>query len=255
MKKILSLLLPVAMLFSLNTVSFASEVATNDEFPKAGTINVEVETRSIATATSPGGARTATSDDIAVSNQMADKPVSSGNKAKTSVSWTYLSGYLVYNQTTSYNCGPAAVQAAMKYLTGSTPTQSTIATGCGTTTSGTYLSDMLTYINKKQEENLYVSQYKADSSSMENYLYSGVVIYMAPPIIGMSFSSSDGWLYSTGGHFMSVYGARSDKSLFALADPWIGYSGSGLSGNSSSYYKTANVIYNAYSNKNIGLMY
>lgn len=192
MKKILSVLLPVVMVFSLNTVSFASEVATSNEFPEAGTVYVDVKSRSIDTATSPVGARTATSDDIAASNQMADKAVASDNKSRSSVSWTYLSGYLVYNQTTSYNCGPAAVQAALKYLNGSTPTQATIATGCLTTSSGTYLSDMLTYINKMQVENLYVSKYKADSSSMENYLYSGVVTYNAPPIIGMAFSSSDG---------------------------------------------------------------
>ena len=90
---------------------------------------------------------------------------------------------------------------------------------------------------------------------MKNCLYSGVVTYDAPPIIGMAFSSNDGWLYSSGGHFMSVYGAMSDKSEFALADPWIGYSNSGLSGNSWSYSKSATDIFNAYNSVNIGLMY
>lgn len=90
---------------------------------------------------------------------------------------------------------------------------------------------------------------------MSSYLYSGIVSYGAPPIIGMAFSSSDGWLYSSDGHFMSVYGAKSDKSEFALADPWIGYSNSGLAGNGWSYSKSATDIFKAYNRVNIGLMY
>ncbi len=55
--------------------------------------------------------------------------------------------------------------------------------------------------------------------------------------------------------FMSVYGAKSDKSEFALADPWIGYSNSGLAGNGWSYSKSATDIFKAYNSVNIGLMY
>ena len=54
---------------------------------------------------------------------------------------------------------------------------------------------------------------------------------------------------------MSVYGAKSDKSEFALADPWIGYSNSGLAGNGWSYSKFATDIFKAYNSVNIGLMY
>jgi len=112
----------------------------------------------------------------------------------------------------------------LRYLNGSAPTQDTIAVGCKTTsTAGTYISDMVTYINSMQSKNRYTSKYQANSTNMSSYLYSGIVSYGAPPIIGMAFSSSNGWLYSSGGHFMSVYGAKSDKSEFALADPWIGY--------------------------------
>lgn len=255
MRKSISFVLAVAMLFSLNTVAFASESKESDGFQEAGTVYVEVETRSVDSAATPSGALPATAENIAESNLMQDKPVNSESTVMPRASWTYLSGYLVYNQTTSYNCGPAAVQAALRYLNGSTPTQATIAESCGTTTSGTYLADMLTYINDEQDENTYISKYQANSTNMKNCLYSGVVTYDAPPIIGMAFSSNDGWLYSSGGHFMSVYGAMSDKSEFALADPWIGYSNSGLSGNSWSYSKSATDIFNAYNSVNIGLMY
>lgn len=256
MKKSISFLLAFVMLFSFSTVAFASESSKNDGFQEAGTVYVGVETRSVDSADVPFGARPATAEDIAESNALPDKPIASESAVTPRASWTYLSGYLVYNQTTSYNCGPAAVQAALKYLNGSTPTQATIAEGCKTTsTSGTYLSDMLTYINSEQSKNTYTSKYQDNSTNMKNYLYSGVVSYDAPPIIGMAFSSSDGWLYSSGGHFMSVYGAKSDKSAFALADPWIGYSDSGLTDNAWSYSKSATDIFNAYNSVNIGLMY
>ena len=256
MKKFISLLLAITLIFSSATVAFASESAENDGFIEAGTVYVGVETRSVDSTATPFGARPATTEDIAESNSLPDKPVAEESAVTPRASWTYLSGYLVYNQTTSYNCGPAAVQAALRYLTGSAPTQATIANGCKTTsTEGTYLANMLTYINNEQSENTYISKYQADSTSMKNYLYSGIVTYDAPPIIGMAFSSSDGWLYSSGGHFMSVYGAMSDKSTFALADPWIGYSNSGLTDNAWSYSKAATDIFNAYNSVNIGLMY
>lgn len=255
MKKTSSFLLACIMLFSFSAVAFASESGENGGFQEAGTVYVGVETRSVDSANAPSGARPATAEDIAESNALLDKPVVSESTVTSRATWTCLSDYLVYSQTTSYNCGPAAVQAALEYLTGSTPTQATIAEGCKTTTAGTYLSDMLTYINSEQSENKYVSKYEADSTNMKTYLYAGIVIYDAPPIIGMAFSSSDGWLYSSGGHFMSVYGTTSDKSTFALADPWIGYSNSGLTDNAWSYSKSATDIFNAYNSVNIGLMY
>lgn len=254
MKKTLSVLLVSIMLFSFNTVVFAGENNASDDFVEAKTVYVGIETRSIDTTTSVG-ALPATIEDIAESNRMQDKPVITEPTVMPRATWTYLSDYYVYNQTTSYNCGPAAVQAALRYLNGSTPTQADIAEGCKTTTNGTYLSDMLTYINDEQSENTYISKYQATSAKMKDYLYSGVVTYDAPPIIGMAFSSSDGWLYSSGGHFMSVYGATSDKSSFALADPWIGYSNSGLTDKPWSYSKSATDIFNAYNSVNLGLMY
>lgn len=288
MKKFLSCALAATMMLSLSNVAFASE-NTNDSFKEAGTVSVQVNTRSMDNATVPAGALAVTSDDgfkeaatiyvtpevntldnasspfgalpataqdMAEANQTPDENAPENENMETRASWIYLDNtFYVYNQTTSYNCGPASVQAALNYLKGSSPIQSSIASGCGTTSSGTYLSDMKTYINKQQSARTYVSKYNASSSTMKSSLYSGVVSYDAPSIIGLSFSSSDGWLYSSGGHFMTVYGTKSDKSSFALGDPWIGYSGSGLSDNSWSYSKSASTIYNAYSNNNIGLMY
>lgn len=248
-------LLAVIMFCSFNTTVFASEDIADEGCLEAETVYVGVETRSINTVTTSFGARPATMEDIIESNQMQSKPITTESTVMPRATWTYLSGYAIYNQTTSYNCGPAAVQAALKYLNGDTPTQAEIAKGCGTTsTEGTYLSDMLKYINEEQSENTYVSKYQATETKMKDYLYSGVVTYDAPPIIGLAFSENDGWQYSSGGHFVSAYGAKSDKSEFKLGDPWIGYNDLGTD-KPWGYIQPADRIFKAYNSVNIGLMY
>lgn len=288
MKKFFSCVLVATMMLSVNSVAFASE-NTNDNFKDACTVSVQVDTRSmddvvapvgasavtsgddfkevgtiyvapeantLDNATSPAGALPATSQDMAEASQTPDQSVPEVENVETRASWFYLNDtFYVYNQTTSYNCGPACVQAAIYYLKGSTPSQSSIASGCGTTSSGTYLSNMKTYINEHQSVRKYYTKYNAASSVMTSALYSAVVVYDVPAVIGLSFSSSDGWLYSSGGHFMTVYGTKSDRTSFALGDPWIGYSGSGLTDHSWFYTKSASTIYDAYRNTNIGLMY
>ena len=116
MKKVIYFLLAFVMLLSFSAVVFASESSKNDGFREAGTVYVGVETRSADSANIPLGARSATAKDIAESNALPNKPVVSEFIVTPRASWTYLSGYFVYNQTTSYNCGPAAVQAALRYL-------------------------------------------------------------------------------------------------------------------------------------------
>jgi predicted double-glycine peptidase len=253
MKKLLLMSLTLTMLLSTSIVSFANEGNSKKEIIEAKTVYVGGESRplSIKSAQAPKGALPARPQD---KSGFKKEEIVHESKALQAVSWNYLSGYTVYNQLTSYNCGPATVQAALKHL-GYTPSQSDIARGCKTTTNGSYIADMVSYINRQQSKYRYTGRYNESSSEMSRLLYSGVTNSNVAPIVGMTFSTSDGWLYSTNGHFMSVYGAKSDKSSFALADPWIGYSGSGLNGQSSTYTKSTSTIYKAYNKVNIGLMY
>ena len=230
MKKLVSIVLTIAIILSMSIVTFAAETSEDDECPEAGKIYVEVETRAVDTNTMPIGARPARKEDMEAAEQMNHKLMITSQPVSQRATWTYLPNYYVYNQTTSYNCGPACIQAALKYLTGSAPSQSTVASGCNTTgITGTYIADMVAYINTQQSQNTYESRYNLSSYSMKSALYSGIMTYDAPPIIGMYFYQEDGWDYSSTRHYMSVYGTMSDKSKFALADPWIGYANSGLS--------------------------
>ncbi len=258
-KTILSALLSVSILLSCSTVAFASDATgTGSTFKEAGKVYVGVKSEVMTTTQTPGGALEARSKDMKSSTQKKDtySVGKSSTFSTAEVTWNYLPNpFYVYNQVTSYNCGPASAQAALRYINGSTPPQSDIATGCNTTTSGTYIANMASYLNSQQSTVNYVPMYQQSSSTMEYCLGFGIVTEQIPPIIGLAFSSSDGWLYTTGGHFMSVYGAMSDNSYFALGDPWVGYSGSGLSSYSWSYSKPSSTLYTAYNSVNIGFIY
>jgi hypothetical protein len=121
MKKLLSVVLSAAMVLSFSSIAFASNVGTVNEFKEAGTVYVgsESENRSANTITGPAGALPARAEDIASVENKSDAPT---NKITPLASWTTLSNYQVYNQVTAFNCGPASIQAALRYLNGSTPT-------------------------------------------------------------------------------------------------------------------------------------
>ena len=87
---------------------------------------------------------------------------------------------------------------------------------------------------------------------MKNNFYSGIVTFEAPPIIGVRESTSDDWPYDLGGHALAVYSTMSDKSEFALCDPWAGYVDDD---NNRWYDKSDDDLYDAYDAVNIGYMY
>lgn len=175
------------------------------------------------------------------------------NGARTS--WTYLPGYTVYSQTNEDNSGPACVQAALKYINGSAPAQSAVALECGTNSNGTLLENMQAYLNGNQSRTLYHFDQDSGTGVFTYRLYMGVAVVDVPPIVGLSFSVSEGWYYTASSHFMSVYGARDDYERFALADPYVGYAQSELPGVGWSYAMSGTQVFNAYDEANMGLIY
>lgn len=224
---------------------------------QAGQVFVEPKEINVTLEASPYGAHEATLQDVARAKSSPVDLLVNLNEVKLRTSAAYLSGnFNVFSQYANYTCGPACVQAALDYLTGNAPSQQSIAIGCQATSStGTYLVNMVAYINSQQTHHQYTELYNADFDSMKNALYNDISAYDVPSIIGLSFSKSDGWLYNTGGHFMTVYGYELGPDKFALGDPWIGYPGSGLGNNSWSYTQPAYRLYRAYNKNNLGLTY
>jgi hypothetical protein len=163
------------------------------------------------------------------------------------------SNFTYYGQEQANTCGPACVKMALKYLTGTAYSEATIATGCGTTPTGTPIGNMCTYINSMQTVNAYYFQYSANLTTMQNNLFSGIVTYDAPPIIGVTEKTVYTFPYnSTSGHAVLIYGVKSDKSEMAIADPWAGY----LGDYSNAFYSVgAGNLHLAYSVTYYGYMY
>jgi len=172
----------------------------------------------------------------------------------TTATWNALDPFTYYAQAYNYSCGAASVRMALKYITGTSYTEATVRTGCGTTsTSGTTLANMKTYINSKQSSNPYVTVFGATKTTMKNNIYSGIVTWDAPPIVGLKESTSNGWAFNLAAHAVTIYSILSDKSEVALCDPWAGYYSS-----TSSYKwvdKTTDDLYAAYSAIDAGYMY
>lgn len=258
MKKLCSLSLAAIMVIGMGMSAYAAEPADAAGFKEAETMYVGVESQTLEIGATPNGALPARPEDVISASALPDKASDdTAGQREGGAEWIYLpEPFVVYNQMTNVNCGPACLQAVLKYITGSTPEQSEVALACNTTAAnGTYLSDMTTYINEIQNEYTYFPQYNSTSMAMNGDLNYIITRTKMPSIVGVSFSSNDGWLYSSGGHFVSVYGIMSDMSEYALGDPWIGYTGSGLTDQSWSYPKSSADLYRAYSNKNLGYMY
>ena len=174
----------------------------------------------------------------------------------TKAGWIWPTGMVVfyeyYGQEKNYTCGPACVKMALKIITNQVYNEDVISSGCNTTTSGTYLSDMVTYINSVQTYNEYVPHYRATKDFMAFCLTDCVRYWDSPPIIGIRETISENWLYNLGGHFVIITAAMSDETAYEVTDPWSGFVGDT---ENCTYVKSADELYNAYNLVNIGFMY
>lgn len=263
-KKFLTGFMLVVIIFSTTTTTLASGVEPQEET----TPMTQVQENSITNKSSseihatlaPNGAIEATPQQVikgnsqqktGVPNPLSNVPSSNALAA----SWVYNSRFTYYySQQLSYSCGPACVRGALHNINGSAPSEESVRKGCGTTTSGTFLFNMVTYINQQQNHNHYVSRYQQSQSTMRDNLYSGIVTWDAQPIVGLTENTATGWPYGNGtvGHFVRIYAVMSNKSAFMISDPWAGYINDF---DNSNYSKTTSQLYKAYNSIDCGYMF
>ena len=227
--------------------------------PIDGTDYTEIEQDKSTVKAGFGGAREATEKDIAESKyQASHKDKISAEKEESSIraSWYQLdnmSSFYYYPQAKNYSCGAACVRTALRYLTGMNYSEAAIRAGCNTTTGGTFLVDMKSYINSMQSANTYVIKRSASKTTMKIDLYSGIVTWDAPPIMRLEEKTSGGWPFNLNTQFVTIHSVKSDKSEVAIAAPWAGYV------SSTSSYKwydmSTDDVYTAYNAVDCGYMY
>ena len=253
-KTVISCILAVAMVAILST----SVLAADRIEPIDGTDYSDIIVDSDSINSGFSGAREAGEQDIINSKFqekkiVIDVSVKNDNNRATWIQLADMSSFVYYAQELNTSCGPACVKMALKYITGTTYSETTIRSGCNSSATGTSLNNMATYINSEQGYNTYETHYCESKTTMKNHLYSGIVACDAPPIMGLQESTSDGWPFNLYSHFVAIYSIKSDKSEVAIVDPWAGYVSS--SSPYKWYDKSTNDVYSAYNAINCGYMY
>lgn len=246
-KKILiALLLVMTIICSSFSVSAASFEAESSQFTTSGA--------SEATEEQVQRGNSVKKADISTANRTEAEAYATIDPNSRATSWLYTTRYFYYyGQETNYSCGAACVKMALRNITGTTYSEAAVRTGCNTTsTAGTYLVDMVEYINEEQDYNFYVERYRQTKASMQEDLYEGITYWDAPPIIGVRETTANGWNYNLSAHFVIIYAVTSSQSTFAVTDPWSGYIGDNANRDIS---VSVNDLYTAYNAVNIGYMY
>lgn len=225
-----------------------------------GTEYSQVERDEIIRPGFSGGAKPTEEDILDSLNQLPKvPPTGTENKQNEIINRTTwidldnISEFNYYSQLKTYTCGPACLRMAIRYLY-SWLTESYIAEQCQTDPqTGTTLANMKNFINGYFGYNMYYSVYNADSTTLKNNLYSGVVTYMQPPIVGLEESTNDGWPFNLDAHYIIVYSVRDDKEAVKLADPWAGFSSSFSP--YKQYMMSTDAVFAGYDSAGIGYMY
>ena len=171
-----------------------------------------------------------------------------GIEPQANATWTTLESFPYYKQEVNNTCTIACTRMALKFVHGSTPSESTIKETTGAPCS---IANATDYFNNYTSGYEYSVKYGGWKSTKKNNLYS-CISGGAPPILGIHMTTSDGWPYDLDCHAVAAYAALSDKSKFMLCDPWAGYKGD----NDWRWYsKTADELYDAFSGTNAGYMY
>ncbi|MBN3554020.1 C39 family peptidase [Fictibacillus nanhaiensis] len=130
-----------------------------------------------------------------------------------------------FKQETSYWCGPATTKQVLHYLNGSSSSQSTYASGLGTTTAGTDFSKIDDYLNSKQSKNNYIySSGNSYSTWSDRIDYSLSKSVPAPVVLDLEIYPSYMPKYTThiAGHILNVSGedSRNSPVQIRLTDPY-----------------------------------
>ena len=126
--------------------------------------------------------------------------------------------FTMYQQINNYYCAPASVKSVLQYINGSSASQSTIASGLGTTSSGTNPTKIAPYLNQKQS--FYYARFaNPTQTEMCDKLYATITGPKKPCLMSIVNPSGSNWHYATGGHRLVINAIYSDKSRIQFADP------------------------------------
>lgn len=143
------------------------------------------------------------------------------NKRSARTAAMTLPNFPYYYQQSGYWCIPATVQMTLKYVNGSSPSQSSLADSMGVDiSSGVPLSEAVPFLNNEQSRAGYTQIWPGSVSAMRDDFYAIMKNENAPAIISTKFSTDEGYPYDMNYHHaLCVTGQKADGESFRLHDP------------------------------------
>ena len=128
-----------------------------------------------------------------------------GKETRSTATWHYLTTSFPNNvQINGYYCGPATVQNVIKYHTGTTYSQSTLASALGTTTSGTVMANIDDVLRSYTNKNYVYADIESESK-WKRRVANNINDSNMAVIIDINSTGCSSWPYSTSGHFIPIY--------------------------------------------------
>lgn len=214
MKKLLVIILALAMLSSYCVVANAEDTASNIV---GGVIQATAQEEAEYL-------ESLTDEDIALINKKIEEAynVANQNETRAATKLSIPGTFTMYQQENNYYCVPACIKSVLKYLTGTTYSQSSIASAIGTTSTGTSAVNIVPYLNEKQDF-YFARTTNFDQNTLCTYLYYTVGNVGVPGMLFFVNPSGTNWHYATYGHCLVVNAVYSDHSKLQFADPLGGW--------------------------------
>lgn len=150
--------------------------------------------------------------------------------------------FVMYQQVNDYWCGPATLQAMIRYINGTSVSQNQIASWLGVSpTSGIVTWDFTYYLNYFQNQHYYYFVSSNSKNELMGLITNDISSYHVPTGLLIDADSGSGWQYTTpNGHFLASHWINTYYERVGLADPL----GGRLSWVSTYYDEPANIVQN-----------
>jgi hypothetical protein len=174
----------------------------------------------------------------------------SQNILKAPPTWIGLSPFYYYGQEEAYTCLPAGIRMTLRWINGTTSSESVVADGCGTAWwAGTCLANAVDYLNDMQDDQNYLVVYSASETTMKNHLYYTIAGAGLPALIGVYEDKGLDWPYELESHSVTAYSIASNKTGVMVCDPYADYMDEP---ENRWYYKAIGDLYLAFEEANSG---
>lgn len=125
-----------------------------------------------------------------------------------------------FMQETDYRCGVATTKQVLHYLNGTSLTQGEYAKALGTTTSGTAMPNIYTYLNAHNSTYTYsFSDNNIGTKEHWETIIMADTIKDIPAVMDINSNGVSGFPYLTTGHFVNSSGYNPKNKTVRISDP------------------------------------